>query len=124
MINITGTIRSSPEKYFVMAEASKAFRLATLEREEQRLINKINHHENQLQTELNDSKREELISALEIAGLKLEINGYKIDLENATTVEEKRRLSGLIKTRGDTLNELLQQKHTSGKSLSQNIFDF
>jgi hypothetical protein len=107
-----------------MAEARKASTLATWEREAQHLINKINHHENQLQTELNDSKREELISALKIARLELSINGYKIDLENATIVEEKRRLSYLIISTRDTLKELLQQKHTSGKSLYKNIFDF
>jgi hypothetical protein len=101
----------------------KAFRLATMEREEQRLINEISNHENQLQTELNHSKRKELISALEIAGLKLEINGYKIDLGSATTVEEKRRLSDLIIKARDTLNGRLQE-HTSGKSLNKNISDF
>jgi hypothetical protein len=78
-----------------MAEARKASRLATFEREEQRLLNEINHHENQLETELNDSKRKEVLLALEIAGLELESTGYKIDLENATTVEEK---SGLCDT--------------------------
>jgi hypothetical protein len=114
-----------------MAEARKASRLATLGREEQRLLNEISNHEYQLQTELNDSKREELILALKINGLELEINGYKIDLENATTVEEKSGLrvtlnkarDTLNKAR-DTLNELLQQKHTSGTSLYKNIFDF
>jgi hypothetical protein len=112
MINIMGT------------EARKAFRLVTLEREEQELMNDISNHENQLERALDDDQRKELISALKIARLELEINGYKIDLENATTVEDKRRLSDLIKTTRDTLNELLQQKHTSGKSLYKNIFDF
>jgi hypothetical protein len=94
-----------------MAEARKAFRLATLEREEQELINDISDHENQLQTAFNDGKRKELQSALKIARVKLEITGYKIEYENATTVEEKSGLRDTIKTRGDTLNELLQQKH-------------
>jgi VIT1/CCC1 family predicted Fe2+/Mn2+ transporter len=95
-----------------------------LEKEEQRLINEISHHENQLETELNDSKRKELLLALEIASLKLKINGleleiyaYKIALENATTDEEKQRLSDLINKARDTLNVQLQQKQSSSKSL-------
>ena len=104
-----------------MAEARKAFRLATLEREEQRLINEINHHENQLETELNDSKREELILIkLKINGLKLEINGYKIELENAATDEERRRTKQQIETKEILLHDLyvqLQQKQSSGKSI-------
>jgi hypothetical protein len=98
-------------------EPRKAFRLATLEKEEQRLINEISHHENQLETELNDSKRKELLLALEIASLKLEINGYEIDLENAATDEEKQRLSDLINKARDTLNVQLQQKQSSGQSI-------
>ena len=101
-----------------MAEARKAFRLA---REEQRLINEINHHENQLETELNDSKREELILIkLKINGLKLEINGYKIELENAATDEERRRTKQQIETKEILLHDLyvqLQQKQSSGKSI-------
>lgn len=90
-----------------MAEARKAFRLTTLKREEQRLINEINHHENQLETELNDSKREELILKLKINGLELEINGYKIDLENAATDEERIRKEKQIETKELLLLRLL-----------------
>jgi hypothetical protein len=71
----------------------------------------------QLQTTLDDDRRKELKLALEIARLKLEINGYKIDLENAATDEEKRSLRDLIKTRRGTLNVQLQQKQSSGKSI-------
>ena len=96
-----------------MAEARKAFRLATLEREEQELMNDISNHENQLQTALNDDRRKELKLALEIARLKLEINGYKIDLENAATDEERRCIKQEIKTKEVLLHDLnvqLQQK--------------
>jgi endo-alpha-1,4-polygalactosaminidase (GH114 family) len=101
-----------------MAEARKAFRLATFGREEQELINDISNQENQLQTALNADRRKELQSALEIARVKMEIAGYKIEYENATTVEQKRRVSDLINKARDTLNELLQ-KHSSGKSLNE-----
>jgi LmbE family N-acetylglucosaminyl deacetylase len=106
--------RDFVRKYFVaMAEARKAFRLATFGREEQELINDISNQENQLQTALNADRRKELQSALEIARVKMEIAGYKIEYENATTVEQKRRVSDLINKARDTLNELLQ-KHSSG----------
>jgi hypothetical protein len=107
------------------ADARKAFRLATFGREEQELINDISKQENQLQTALqvNADRRKELQSALEIARVKLEIAGYKIEYENARTVEQKRRVSDLINKARDTLNELLQ-KHSSGKSLNKNIFVF
>jgi LmbE family N-acetylglucosaminyl deacetylase len=97
-----------------MAEARKAFRLATLEREELELMNDISNHENQLETALNDDRRKELQSALEIARVKLEIAGYKIEYENATIVEEKRRLSDLINKARDVQ---LQQKQSAGKSI-------
>jgi VIT1/CCC1 family predicted Fe2+/Mn2+ transporter len=100
-----------------MAEARKAFKLATLEREELELMNDISNHENQLQTALNDDQRKELKLALKIARLELEINGYKIDLENATTEEEKRRLSDTLNKARDTLNAQLEHKQSSGKSI-------
>ena len=74
----------------------------------------------QLQTALNDDRRKELKLALKIARLELEINGYKIELENAATYEEKQRLSDLINKARDTLHDLnvqLQQKRSSGKSI-------
>jgi VIT1/CCC1 family predicted Fe2+/Mn2+ transporter len=100
-----------------MAEARKAFKLATLEREELELMNDISNHENQLLTALNDDQRKELKLALKIARLELEINGYKIDLENATTEEEKRRLSDTLNKARDTLNAQLEHKQSSGKSI-------
>ena len=45
----------------------------------------------------------------EITDLKSEIEGYKVDLKNATSPEEKSELRGLVKTRSDTLNELLKR---------------
>jgi hypothetical protein len=98
-----------------------------LEKEEQRLINEISHHENQLETELNDSKRKELLLALEIASLKLEIASLKleiaslkIDLENAATDGKRRRKEQQLETNKVLLHDLnvqLQQKQSSGKSL-------
>lgn len=86
------------------------------EREKQELRNEISHHENQLQTALNDGQRKELQLALEIARVKLEIAVYKIEYENATTEEQKSRLSNNINKARDILSELLQ-KQTSGKSI-------
>jgi VIT1/CCC1 family predicted Fe2+/Mn2+ transporter len=103
-----------------MAEARKAFKLATLEREELELMNDISNHENQLQTALNDDQRKELKLALKIARLELEINGYKIDLENATTEEERRRKEQHIETKEVLLHDLnaqLEHKQSSGKSI-------
>jgi hypothetical protein len=96
---------------------AKAFGLMTLEREGQRLIDEINHHENQLQTELSDSKRNELLLTLKINGLELEINRYKIDLENAATDEERRHKEKQIETKERLLNTQLQQKQSLGKSI-------
>jgi hypothetical protein len=91
--------------------------LASLELLEEReeIRQDIALYRGQLQTALDDDRRKELKLALEIARLKLEINGYKIDLENAATDEEKRSLRDLIKTIGGTLNVQLQQKQSSGK---------
>jgi hypothetical protein len=99
-----------------MAIARKAFRLAIFEREGQKLIEDISNHEEQLRTARNDARRKELQSSLEIARLELEINGYKIKYENATTKEEKGILLQCINNARRTLNELLRQKRTSGMS--------
>jgi hypothetical protein len=56
-----------------MAEARKAFKLATLEREELELMNDISNHENQLLTALNDDQRKELKLALKIARLVIKL---------------------------------------------------
>ena len=46
----------------------------------------------------------------EIVNLKSEIDGYKNDLRDATSKEEKSELRGLITERGKTLNTLLAQQ--------------
>jgi len=46
-----------------------------------------------------------------ISDLENEIEGYKVDLKNATSPEEKSELRGLIKSTRDTLNELLKKQN-------------
>eukprot|EP00981_Chlorochromonas_danica_P002841 scaffold550_cov136-Ochromonas_danica.AAC.1 len=46
----------------------------------------------------------------EISDLKAELEGYRVDLKNATSPEEKIMYGGLIKSRGDNLTELLKQQ--------------
>jgi hypothetical protein len=101
----------------------KAFRLATLEREEQRLINEIFDHETQLQTELNDSEKRELISAMDIARLKLEINDYKIELVNVATDEERIRKEKQIETKELLLLRLLPGQQIQAASPGKLNFD-
>ena len=72
-------------------------------------MNEISNHENQLQTALDDDQRKELKLALRIARLKLEINGYKIDLQNAATDEERRRNKKIIETTNQLLLHDLNQ---------------
>ena len=47
----------------------------------------------------------------EIAALKAEIEGYELDLKDATSREEKSELRGLIKSCSDNLTELLKLKN-------------
>jgi hypothetical protein len=89
-----------------------AFRLATLEREGQELIDRISNHEDQLRTASNDDRRKELRSALEIDRLELEIHGYEIEYENAASNEAKGRLFERIKS---TRKYPQQQKRSSGR---------
>lgn len=46
----------------------------------------------------------------EIIDLKEEIGGYKAEYKNATSVEEKQRISDLINSARETLNRLLDEK--------------
>ena len=46
----------------------------------------------------------------EIAALKAEIEGYKLELKDATTLQEKSGLRGLIKSSRDILTRLLDEK--------------
>ena len=46
----------------------------------------------------------------EITALKAEIEGYKLDLKDAISREEKRELRGLIKSCHDHLTRLLDEK--------------
>ncbi len=46
-----------------------------------------------------------------IAALEAEIEGYKLDLKDATSREEKSELRGLIKSSRDYLIELQKQKN-------------
>jgi predicted nucleic acid-binding Zn-ribbon protein len=53
----------------------------------------------------------------EIAALESRIEENKVDLKNATTREEKSELRGLIKSRSDTLNELMKQQREATKGM-------
>ncbi len=46
----------------------------------------------------------------EITALKAEIEGYKLELKDATSAEEKSELRGLIKSCRDNLTRLLDEK--------------
>ena len=46
-----------------------------------------------------------------ISDLENEIEGYRVDLKNATSPQEKSELRGLMKSRVDTLIELLKQQN-------------
>ena len=47
-----------------------------------------------------------------IAALEAEIEGYKLELKDATTREDKSELRGLIKSTSDYLTRLLDEKKT------------
>ncbi len=53
----------------------------------------------------------------EITALKEEIEGYKLELKDATSREEKSELRGLLKSRSDNLTELLKQKNTASRGI-------
>ena len=72
-------------------------------------MNDISNHENQFQTAIDDQKKEFKL-ALEIARLKLDINGYKTDLENAATDEERRWKEKQIETKELLLLRLSPQQ--------------
>jgi hypothetical protein len=101
-------------EFVVMAEA----REATLEREEQELkMEALLEEKEDIKQEIalyrgqqtvNDDRRNELKLALKIARLELEINGYKIDLENAATDKERRRKEKQIETKELLLHDLNQ----------------
>jgi hypothetical protein len=52
-----------------------------------------------------------------IADLKARVAKYETELDDATTVEEKQSISGLINSARETLNRLLDEKkaHFGGK---------
>jgi uncharacterized coiled-coil protein SlyX len=45
-----------------------------------------------------------------IADLEARVTRYEIELDAATALEEKQRISGLINSRTETLNRLLDEK--------------
>ena len=51
-----------------------------------------------------------------IADLEARVAKYETDLDAATTLEEKQRISGLITTRNETLNRLLDEKKVQSGS--------
>ena len=57
----------------------------------------------------------------EIAALKAEMEGYELDLKDATSREEKSELRGLIKSCRDNLTEVLKLKN--GQSAAANNVD-
>lgn len=94
------------------AEARKAFRMTTLEKEEQELMRDILYDEDQLrQTAPKGDQRKELKFALEIARLKLKINGLEIEIENIVTDEERRRKEQQIETNQQELVATKQLLH-------------
>lgn len=60
-----------------------------------------------------NSKNEMATLAMKIFDLEEEIEGYKADLKIASSSAEKSELRGLIKTSGETLNRLLDEKKAS-----------
>jgi len=57
----------------------------------------------------------------EIAALKAEIEGYKVQLNSATDPTEKSEIRGLIKTRSETLNILMNRLPPIGKDIAPSV---
>ena len=48
-----------------------------------------------------------------ISALEAKVEGYEVDLKNATTPEEKRLLLQIVNTRSETLNRLLDKERNA-----------